>query len=139
MFLTGTGSYYLAVWQIYPDLKTFAGISSLMFIPLFFAHSLFSVYLFGFPKFKRQIRVVHHYIGYVLFVFTLVSNSLIGLEPYHVIAYFIMWAFLIAHISLSIRFFSGGYSCCTLLFSFLLFFLGQQFTGSGLGLCFFSA
>ena len=105
MFLTGTVSYYLAVWQIYPDLKTFAGISSLVFILLFFAHSLFSVYLFGFPKFKRQIRVVHLYIGYVLFVFTLVSNSLIGLEPYHIIAYIIMWMSLIAHISLSVRFF----------------------------------
>lgn len=104
LFLISTFTYYAAKWGYYPNWMMFAGISSIFFILFFFAHTIFSIYLFGFPKFKWQIRVVHIYIGYLLFIFTLVSQSIIGLEPYHVIAYSIMWIVLIAHVSLSFRF-----------------------------------
>lgn len=104
LFLISTVSTYLAMTKIYPDLMGVAGISSIIFILFFFAHTIFSVYLFGFPKFKWQIRVIHIYIGYLLFVFTLVSQSIIGFEPYHNIAYGLMWIFLLAHVSLSFRF-----------------------------------
>jgi len=52
MFLASTISHYLSVWQMYPELMTFAGISTIVFIGLFFTHLLFSVCLFGFPNFK---------------------------------------------------------------------------------------
>ncbi len=79
-------------------------ISSTIFILFFFVHTIFGVYLFGFPKFKWQIRVVHIYVGYLLFIFTIVSQAIIGVEPYHNIAYGLMWLFLITHVSLSFRF-----------------------------------
>ncbi len=84
-------------------LTTTSIISSVVFILLLLIHSGFSVYLFGFPKFKLQIRVVHIYIGYLLFIFTFISQS-ISIEPYHKITYAIMWMFLIAHVTLSFRF-----------------------------------
>ncbi len=84
-------------------LMTTSIISSVVFILLLLIHSGFSVYLFGFPKFKWQIRVVHIYIGYLLFIFTFISQS-ISAEPYHIITYAIMWVFLIAHVTLSFRF-----------------------------------
>ncbi len=104
LFLISTIVTYLYSGKIYPELKNLAIYSSLLFILCFFAHAIFSVYLFGFPKFKWQIRVVHIYIGYLLFVFTMLSQAIIGVEPYHNIAYGLMWMFLIAHVSLSFRF-----------------------------------
>jgi hypothetical protein len=104
LFLISTISTYLAVSKVYPDLMPFAVVISLIFILFFFAHTIGSIYLFGFPKFKWQVRVIHIYIGYLLFVFTLVSQSIIGIEPYHNIAYGLMWLFLISHVSLSFRF-----------------------------------
>lgn len=84
--------------------KMAGGISSLLFILLLLVHSLFSVYLFGFPKFKWNIRVIHIYIGYFLFIFTMLSQAIISAEPYHLIAFILMWVFIVAHVALSIRF-----------------------------------
>ena len=47
---------------------------------------------------------VHVYIGYGVFIFTMVSQSVIGMEPLHMITYIINWAFIAAHIVLSFRF-----------------------------------
>ena len=51
-----------------------------------------------------NIRILHIYIGYVVFIFTLTSQSLIGVEPWHNITYAVMWLFVLLHISLSLRF-----------------------------------
>ena len=97
-------SVYSDYSQWITGLHTIALISSGLFTLLLLIHSIFSVYLFGFPKFKWQIRVVHIYIGYFLFIFTFLSQSIIGCEPYHIIAYTLNWIFVVAHVSLSIRF-----------------------------------
>ncbi len=97
-------STYADYFKLVTWLKTTSIISSMIFITLFFIHGLMSVYLFGFPKFKWQIRVVHIYIGYFLFAFTLLSQSLIGFEPFHIILFTFMWISIVAHVSLSIRF-----------------------------------
>jgi hypothetical protein len=97
-------STYADYFKFVTWMKTTSIVSSMVFLLLFFAHSFFSVYLFGFPKFKWQIRVVHIYIGYSLFIFTLLSQSLIGFEPYHIILFTFMWISIVAHVSLSIRF-----------------------------------
>jgi hypothetical protein len=102
--VAGTILYYaprLGWWDIprWPG-DLFSGLFPL----LFFLHSLCSVYLFGFPKFRTNIRIVHIYIGYVVFVFTLASQSLIGVEPWHNITYAVMWLFVLLHVSLSVRF-----------------------------------
>jgi hypothetical protein len=78
-------------------------LANLFPIP-FFLHSLMSVYLFGFPRFRNNIRIVHIYIGYLVFIFTLASQSLIGVEPWHNLTYAVMWVFVLAHVALSTRF-----------------------------------
>ena len=75
-----------------------------IFTPLFLVHAAFSVYLFGFPKFRRQIRVLHIYIGYVVFLMTMTSQALIGWEPYHTIFFALNWLFIFVHLVLSARF-----------------------------------
>ena len=96
-------STYADYFQWVTWMKTTSIVSSTFFLLLFLVHSFFSVYLFGFPKFKRQIRVVHIYIGYCLFIFTLISQS-ISIEPYHIILFTFMWISIVSHVSLSIRF-----------------------------------
>ena len=104
MLLISTFCVYAAQWEWYPSLLTLGIITSLIFIVLLFLHSGCSVYLFGFPKFSWKIRILHIYIGYGIFVFTMISQSIIGFEPYHNITYAIMWALIIVHVSLSTRF-----------------------------------
>ncbi len=77
-----------------------------LFIILFFLHTAASFYLFGVPKPRNNIRVKHVYIGYGVFIFTIISQSLIGLEPIHMITYIINWIFIGAHVLLSTRFMS---------------------------------
>ncbi len=97
-------SVYADYYQWVTWLKLTGIISSTIFTLLLLIHSGFSVYLFGFPKFKLKIRVIHIYIGYFLFVFTFLSQSIIGFEPYHIIAYTFNWIFVVSHVALSIRF-----------------------------------
>jgi predicted MFS family arabinose efflux permease len=97
-------STYADYFKWIDGLKTTSIVSSTVFLLLFLIHSFFSVFLFGFPKFKWQIRVVHIYIGYCLFIFTLLSQSLISFEPYHIILFTLMWISIVAHVALSIRF-----------------------------------
>jgi hypothetical protein len=75
-----------------------------IFTPLFMVHAAFSVYLFGFPKFRKQIRVLHIYIGYMVFLLTMISQLLIGVEPYHAMFFGLNWLFILLHLVLSARF-----------------------------------
>jgi hypothetical protein len=74
------------------------------FIVLFFIHAIASFYFYGVPKPKTNIRVAHVYIGYGVFIFTMISQSLLHIEPIHMITYGIMWVFIGAHLILSTRF-----------------------------------
>jgi len=56
---------------------------------MFFLHAVASLYFYGIPKLHAHIRTVHVYIGYGVFIFTMVSQSLIGVEPIHMITYVI--------------------------------------------------
>ena len=102
--LLSTFAVYAASSNWLPNLMNFGIATSLIFILLLFIHTIFSVYLFGFPELKWQIRVVHIYVGYSIFIFTMISQSIIGIEPYHNIFYALNWLFIIVHITLSIRF-----------------------------------
>jgi hypothetical membrane protein len=102
LFLIMMISTYL--FPVYPSLKQLAGISSIFFILLFFIHAIFGVYLFGFPKFKWQIRVIHIYLGYLLFVVTMLSQGVLGSEAFYRIPYILMILLVFAHVALSFRF-----------------------------------
>jgi hypothetical protein len=78
--------------------------ASNIYLMFFFVHAVASLYFYGIPKLHAHIRTVHVYIGYGVFIFTMVSQSLIGVEPIHMITYVINWAFIVAHIVLSFRF-----------------------------------
>jgi hypothetical protein len=99
-----TFSVYADKYQWFTGLKNVAVVSSLVFILLLLIHAFCSIYLFGFPKLKWQIRVVHIYVGYGIFIFTFLSQSIIGFEPYHAAAYFLNWFLIIVHVGLSARF-----------------------------------
>ncbi|MFM2309792.1 MAG: hypothetical protein RLY87_1914 [Chloroflexota bacterium] len=75
-----------------------------IYLMFFFVHAVASLYFYGVPKLHAHMRTVHVYIGYGVFIFTMVSQSLIGIEPIHMITYAINWAFIAAHIVLSFRF-----------------------------------
>ena len=78
--------------------------ASNIYLMFFFVHAVASLYFYGIPKLHAHIRTVHVYIGYGVFIFTMVSQSLIGMDPIHMITYVINWAFIAAHIVLSFRF-----------------------------------
>jgi len=78
--------------------------ASNIYLMLFFVHAVASLYFYGVPRLRANIRAIHVYIGYGVFIFTMVSQSLIGMEPIHMITYVINWAFIAAHIVLSFRF-----------------------------------
>lgn len=75
-----------------------------LFIMLFFVHATASFYFYGVPRPRMSIRVFHVYIGYAVFLFTMVSQSLLGVEPIHIITYVVNWVFIVAHLALSLRF-----------------------------------
>lgn len=75
-----------------------------LFIMLFFVHATASFYFYGVPRPRANIRVAHVYIGYGVFLFTMVSQSLLGVEPIHMITYVVNWVFIAAHLALSLRF-----------------------------------
>ena len=75
-----------------------------LFIVQFFVHATASLYFYGVPRPKAHIRVAHVYIGYGVFLFTMVSQSLLGVEPIHMITYVVNWLFILAHLALSVRF-----------------------------------
>lgn len=101
----GSVFFYSPVGQKWPALVPAGSfLVNAIFTPLFLTHAAFSVYLFGFPKFKTNIRVFHIYIGYAVFALTMVSQSLIGFEPYHKIFFALNWVAIFAHIVLSAKF-----------------------------------
>lgn len=75
-----------------------------IFTIAFLVHSAFAWYLFGFPRPSTHIRIVHIYIGYVVFVFTMLSQGLVGKGWLHDVTYGIMWVVVLAHVALSTRF-----------------------------------
>jgi hypothetical protein len=100
----GTLFYYGPVYRWWPAAHGWGRVLMNIFTLMFLVHSVFSVYLFGFPKWKKNLRVYHIYIGYAVFVLTLTSQSLIGFEPYHAVFYALNWLFIIMHVTLSTRF-----------------------------------
>jgi ABC-type branched-subunit amino acid transport system ATPase component/branched-subunit amino acid ABC-type transport system permease component len=78
--------------------------SSIIFTVMFLVHGFLSVYLFGFPRPARVLRVVHIYIGYAVLVFTLAAQGVIGTEPLHTILLVPMWTMIGAHVALGFRF-----------------------------------
>lgn len=78
--------------------------SSIIFTLMFLIHSFLSVYLFGFPRPARVLRVVHIYIGYAVLVFTLAAQGVIGTEPLHTVLLVPMWTMIGAHVALGVRF-----------------------------------
>jgi hypothetical protein len=102
LLLVGTLAHYTTLFG--PPKNPVDSIANNTFIILFFIHATASFYFYNVPRLKTNIRVMHVYIGYGVFLFTMVSQSVIGMEPLHIITYIVNWVFIGAHIALSIRF-----------------------------------
>jgi hypothetical protein len=102
--LVGTLAYYREPWGLLFIPAWVDPLFNNSFLILFFVHATASFYFYGVPRPRASIRVAHVYIGYGVFIFTMISQSLIGVEPIHMITYVINWLFIGAHILLSLRF-----------------------------------
>ena len=101
------GSLMIHAWKdgIAPNSwKGIGGGLQGVFIILFFIHTLMSAYLFGIPRPARNVRVMHIYIGYAVFVFVMGSQVFLKTEPIHTILYFMQWVTISFHVALSTRF-----------------------------------
>lgn len=104
VLLIGTLAYYREPLGLGFLNETIDSLFNNAFIILFFVHATASFYFYGVPRPRLNIRVAHVYVGYGVFLFTLVSQSVIGMEPLHIITYVINWVFIGAHLALSTRF-----------------------------------
>lgn len=104
VLFVGTLAYYREPWGLLFIPAWVDPLFNNSFLILFFVHATASFYFYGVPRPRANIRVAHVYIGYGVFLFTMVSQSLIGVEPIHMITYVINWLFIGAHILLSVRF-----------------------------------
>ncbi|MEI7772257.1 MAG: hypothetical protein WCI67_19865 [Chloroflexales bacterium] len=104
LLIVGTLAFYRQPLGLTFLTKTIDSTANSAFLILFFIHATASFYFYGVPRPKPNIRVVHVYIGYGVFIFTMISQSFLHTEPLHIITYVLNWVFIGAHIALSIRF-----------------------------------
>lgn len=104
VLLVGTLAYYREPWGLLMIPAWVDPLFNNSFLILFFVHATASFYFYGVPRPRPNIRVAHVYIGYGVFVFTMLSQSLIGVEPIHMITYVINWLFIGMHMLVSMRF-----------------------------------
>ena len=70
-------------------------------VPL--VHAGLSMYLFGFPRFDPNVKIVHIYIGYVVLLAILISQSLIGAGAIYGIMTGVMYVMILVHVVLGTR------------------------------------
>ncbi len=66
-------------------------------------HAAFSMYLFGFPRFDPNVKVIHIYFGYAVLLAILISQSLIGTGTVYSVMTGVMYIFIAIHIGLGTR------------------------------------
>ena len=74
----------------------------LVFVPLVFVHLALSVYVFGFVRPARTLRVFHIYFGYAYLFLILASQTTHGENPQHVIFTVAMFICLAIHVGIGI-------------------------------------
>ena len=65
-------------------------------------HGVMSAYVYRMPRPRSNPRIVQVYLGYGLALFTVTSQSLIGVEPMHSVLFAILWLFIVAHVAMAI-------------------------------------
>lgn len=80
----------------YITIQTLVGI-----LPL--VHFLISLYLFGFPRGGNAAKTWHVYIGYIVFLTIMISQSIIGMEPLYTIMTLVMYGTILVHVVLGAR------------------------------------
>jgi hypothetical protein len=63
-------------------------------------HAGLSMYLFGFPRFDPNVKVIHIYIGYSVLLAILISQSLIGTGAIYGIMTVVMYILILVHVVL---------------------------------------
>lgn len=103
MLIVLTITYYLHQDEgdVAHDVSTWTQIA---FLPIFFVHVALTVYVFGFVRPRRTLRVFHIYVGYVTLVLVMVSQTTFGNEPLHTVTTILMYAVIAVHIAIALRY-----------------------------------
>ena len=67
-------------------------------------HVLLTMYVFGWVRPRRTLRVFHIYFGYVTFVLVMVSQTTFGNEPLHTTTTVLMYLAIALHITIGLRY-----------------------------------
>lgn len=100
LLLVSTGVFYVQA----PDDHTLAIVLQAVFVPLFLVHVALSIYVFGFPRPRRTLRVFHIYLGYATFVVVMLSQLFFHEDPQHLVFLVLMYLTVAAHITIAVRY-----------------------------------
>jgi succinate dehydrogenase hydrophobic anchor subunit len=78
--------------------------TQILFLPFFFLHVLLTMYVFGFVRPRRTLRVFHIYFGYATLVVVMVSQTTFGNEPLHTTTTVLMYVAILVHITIGLRY-----------------------------------
>jgi hypothetical protein len=79
-------------------------ILQVVFVSLMLVHAGLSLYVFGFVRPARTLRVFHIYFGYATFVIVFASQLTIGMNPLHLVLNGLMYAALAGHVAIGVRY-----------------------------------
>ncbi len=74
------------------------------FVGLMLVHAGLSVYVFGYVRPARTLRVFHIYFGYATLVIVFAAQLTIGMNPLHLVLNVLMYAALAGHVAIGVRY-----------------------------------
>ena len=89
-----------------PSTQTIGSYMQIIWLLFWFIHAVLSFYLYALPKPKANLRVFHIYLGYATFVFTMISQSLFGMDDIKRIFDILMWASIAVHVALAVYYYN---------------------------------
>jgi cytochrome b561 len=103
MLLLATGAFQSA--ESAERLKPISDVLQVGLIVLTLLHAGLSLYVFGFVRPRRTLRVFHVYLGYVTFILVIVSQStIVGPRDFHVVTTVLMYLAIVAHTIIGVRY-----------------------------------
>jgi hypothetical protein len=103
MLLVATSAYHGS--EPGEPLRLVADILQVGLISLTLIHAGLSLYVFGYVRPRRTLRVFHVYFGYATFVLVIASQSTIsGPSDFHVVTTVLMYLAIVAHTVIGVRY-----------------------------------
>ena len=84
-----------------PDwMQLFSPVFQLFFV----LHTVISIYVYRFPRFRKSPKSIEIYSGYGILLTVILNFVFYGHEPYGTIVFWANWAFIAVHLVLGVRF-----------------------------------